>query len=166
MARRAKLSTGLLEIGLNHALYVREERLSTRRDACRIIYISDIHLRRGRSDKLCGQVVEAVHPPPSRVEAATLAREAGKEVAERLATTEGQHGGEVAKGADERAGEETEELVRRVAPVLEGFDAQLALQQDLVDTLRFVSPAIVVSEGLVELAGSGVSRRASFISQC
>ncbi len=111
-------------------------------------------------------VVEAVHPPPSRVQAATLAREAGKEIAERLATAEGQHGGQDARGATERSGDESEELVRRVAPVLESFDAQLALQQELVDTLRFISPAIVVSEGLVELAGAGVSRRADFIRQC
>lgn len=111
-------------------------------------------------------VVEAVHPPPSRVAAATLAREAGREVSEKLATSEGQHGGAAAVNAGERAAEETEELVRRVAPVLEGFDQQLDRQQALVDTLRFVSPAIVVSEGLVELAGAGVSRRSAFIAQC
>jgi predicted MPP superfamily phosphohydrolase len=55
------LSTGLLEIGLNLALHVREERLSTRHDACRLLYVSDIHLRRGRSERLCGQVIESVH---------------------------------------------------------------------------------------------------------
>jgi len=55
------LSTGVLEIGLNRALHVREERLSTRHDACRLMYVSDIHLRRGRSDRLCRQVIESVH---------------------------------------------------------------------------------------------------------
>ena len=55
------MSAALLEIGLNLALYVREERLSTRHDACRLMYVSDIHLRRGRSDKLCRQVIESVH---------------------------------------------------------------------------------------------------------
>lgn len=49
-----------LEIGLQGALHVREERLSLRSDACRLMYVSDIHLRRGRSDNLCRQVVESV----------------------------------------------------------------------------------------------------------
>lgn len=48
-----------LEIGLNHALHVREERLSVRHDACRLLYVSDIHLRNGRSDMLCRQVLDS-----------------------------------------------------------------------------------------------------------
>jgi hypothetical protein len=51
---------GALEIGLRRALHIREERLSTRHDACRLLYVSDIHLRRGRSDVLCGQVLDSV----------------------------------------------------------------------------------------------------------
>ena len=50
---------GLLEIGLTRALSVREERLSTRADACRLLYVSDIHLRSGRSELLCRDVVDA-----------------------------------------------------------------------------------------------------------
>lgn len=49
-----------LEIGLRHALHVREERLSTQPDACRLLYVSDIHLRNGRSDRLCRQVLDSV----------------------------------------------------------------------------------------------------------
>lgn len=49
-----------LEIGLHRALHIREERLSTRRDACRLLYVSDIHLRNGRCDTLCRQVLDAV----------------------------------------------------------------------------------------------------------
>lgn len=49
-----------LEIGLCRALHIREERLSTRHDACRLLYISDIHLTKGRSDVLCAQVLDAV----------------------------------------------------------------------------------------------------------
>ena len=49
-----------LEVGLHRALHVREERLSTRHEACRLLYISDIHLRNGRSPTLCGQVMDAV----------------------------------------------------------------------------------------------------------
>jgi uncharacterized protein len=54
------MSAAWLELGLNLALHVREERISTRRDACRLAYVSDIHLRRGRSDRLCRQVVHCV----------------------------------------------------------------------------------------------------------
>jgi predicted MPP superfamily phosphohydrolase len=49
-----------LEVGLRRALNVREERLSTRHDAYRLLYVSDIHLRKGRSDILCGQVLDSV----------------------------------------------------------------------------------------------------------
>jgi uncharacterized protein len=54
------LSGGALEVGLRRALHIREERLSTRPDACRLLYASDIHLRNGRSDTLCRQVLDAV----------------------------------------------------------------------------------------------------------
>ncbi|HYH66902.1 MAG TPA: metallophosphoesterase [Urbifossiella sp.] len=50
---------GPLTIGLNGALHVRVERLSIRPDPCRLMYVSDIHLRRNRSDHLCRQVVAA-----------------------------------------------------------------------------------------------------------
>ena len=55
-----QVSRGALEIGLGRPLHVREERLSTRPDACRLLYVSDIHLRPRRSDRLCRQVLEAV----------------------------------------------------------------------------------------------------------
>lgn len=57
--RKTKVPAGLLEMGLNGALHIREERLSTRHDACRLLYVSDIHLRQGRSDNLCRQVFES-----------------------------------------------------------------------------------------------------------
>jgi predicted MPP superfamily phosphohydrolase len=50
---------GPLEFGLTNALHVREERLSARHDACRLLYVSDIHLRNGRSETLCRQILEA-----------------------------------------------------------------------------------------------------------
>ena len=55
------MATGLLEIGLSEPLMIREERLSSRYDTCRLLYISDIHLRRGRSERLIQQVLDAVH---------------------------------------------------------------------------------------------------------
>ena len=56
-----RLLTGLLKVGFGQPLHVREERLSTRPDACRLLYVSDIHLRFGRSDTLCRQVLESVY---------------------------------------------------------------------------------------------------------
>ena len=59
---------GLLEVGLQQPLHIREERLTTRHDACRLLYVSDIHLRNGRTDRLCGQVMEAAqHSGPDLV---------------------------------------------------------------------------------------------------
>ena len=57
---RSPWLVGGLEVGLRRALHVREERLSTRHDACRLLYVSDIHLRKGRSDILCRQVLDSV----------------------------------------------------------------------------------------------------------
>jgi len=53
------MSAGLLSIGLNEMLHIREERLSLRPDACRLMYVSDIHLRPTRSKILCRQVLES-----------------------------------------------------------------------------------------------------------
>jgi predicted MPP superfamily phosphohydrolase len=56
---------GAMEIGLRRPLHVREERLSLRHDACRLLYVSDIHLRHRRSETLCRQISDAVagcHP--------------------------------------------------------------------------------------------------------
>lgn len=55
MARRY----GPLELGLRRPLHVREERLSTQDEGCRLLYVSDIHLRPSRSARLCLQVLEA-----------------------------------------------------------------------------------------------------------
>jgi uncharacterized protein len=53
------LSARLLTIGVKGALHIREERLSLRDDACRLMYVSDIHLRRTRAENLCRQVIES-----------------------------------------------------------------------------------------------------------
>lgn len=53
------MSAGRLMIGLSGVLHIREERLSMRHDACRLMYVSDIHLRPTRSDRLCRQVIES-----------------------------------------------------------------------------------------------------------
>src|SRR4029453_346710 len=54
------MSPSRLEIGLQGALHVREERISVRHDPCRLMYVSDIHLRPKRSENLARQVIRAV----------------------------------------------------------------------------------------------------------
>lgn len=57
-----------MEIGLNQALHVREERVSARPDACRLLYVSDSHLRHGRSDALVRQVMGCMNAAWDRKE--------------------------------------------------------------------------------------------------
>ncbi len=53
------MTVGGLEIGQKAPLAIREERLSARPDACRLLYVSDVHLRRGRSQCISQQVIAA-----------------------------------------------------------------------------------------------------------
>jgi predicted MPP superfamily phosphohydrolase len=64
------LIAGPLTIGLKGPLHIREEHLSNRRDACRLMYVSDIHLRPTRSECLCRQVIESARS--SRIDAVLL----------------------------------------------------------------------------------------------
>ncbi len=57
LAGESVLTAGPLEIGLQRTLQIREERLSNRPDACRLMYVSDIHLRQGRSKTLNRQIL-------------------------------------------------------------------------------------------------------------
>lgn len=50
----------MIEVGLKAALHIREERLSQHPDASRVLYISDIHLRRRLSAAISEQVLDAV----------------------------------------------------------------------------------------------------------
>ena len=117
---------------------------------------------------LVSVAVDAIYPPPSRVALVNLAREAASEAEARASAIEGDHGKGAARAGDRsarRALEVQEDLERRVQPVVEAFGEQLSRQQGLVDRLRFVSPAIVLHEGLNEVAGSGVARYRHFAGQ-
>jgi uncharacterized protein len=54
------LKPGPLEIGLWQPLQIREERLSEHPNACRVLYVSDIHLRQRRSRNLALQIIASV----------------------------------------------------------------------------------------------------------
>ncbi len=51
---------GSLSLGQHGPLHVREERLISGPASCRLLYVSDIHLRPQRSDFLCRQVIDAI----------------------------------------------------------------------------------------------------------
>ena len=57
-----------------------------------------------------------------------------------------------------------EEIERRVRPVVERYDRQLARQQRVVDRLRFLSPAIVAQDALNDVAGTGAARYRHFVA--
>jgi predicted MPP superfamily phosphohydrolase len=48
------------QFGLRRPLVVREEVVRREERPCRLAYVSDIHLRRGRSRRLAGQVIDAL----------------------------------------------------------------------------------------------------------
>lgn len=116
---------------------------------------------------LTSVAVDALQPMPSRVELVNLARAATSEAESQVSAIEGDHGAAVGAGdnAARRAVEVQRDLERRVQPVLAGFRGQLAEQQRLVDRLRFLSPAILLHEGLNDVAGSGVARHQHFSAQ-
>jgi ABC-2 type transport system permease protein len=58
-----------------------------------------------------------------------------------------------------------DEVARRVQPILEHFDHQLAQQQTVVDRFRYLSPAVVAYEAINDVAGTSASRYRHFLRQ-
>lgn len=124
---------------------------------------------------LVGVAASEIYPVPSRLELIGASRDAAAEAAI-------QSGGILAKYYEDHpdlAPKEqpdkpnaylrffaVQELVaRRVEPLLARYDAQLAKQQQLVNGLRFLSPAIVTQEAMNDLAGTGAARYRHFTAQ-
>ena len=57
------------------------------------------------------------------------------------------------------------EVERRVRPVLDRYERQLAGQQRMVSRLRFLSPAILMQDALNDIAGTGMARHQHFMAQ-
>jgi ABC-2 type transport system permease protein len=62
----------------------------------------------------------------------------------------------VAVGAD---------VERRVKPVLDRYEQQLAGQQRIVSRLRYLSPAILMQDALNDISGTGAARHRHFMAQ-
>lgn len=110
--------------------------------------------------------VDTFYPPPSRIELLHQAREATQAAKGKLDRLEGRHDRKPqADGFAQRVVEVEEELARRSAPVLTELRDALRQRQELVDTLRFLSPAMVVQLALEDVAGSGAARHERFEAQ-
>jgi ABC-2 type transport system permease protein len=122
---------------------------------------------------LLNVAIKTAHPVPSRVEMIQAMRAASDEIfAQRsklMARYLEDHPELTGASSDTMAKlalrnvammEETE---RRVQPVLDRFDRQLTLQQNLVDRYRFLSPAILTQAALYDLAGSNTFRYKHFL---
>ena len=106
--------------------------------------------------------VEAAYPPPSRVALATAARDAAKASEQALEAIEGDHRAGTEQPAPGMDGGKTaaeRELLARLTPLRRGFEVALGRQQQTIDQLRVLSPALTTSEALVALAGEDVARR-------
>ncbi|MBT6434640.1 MAG: ABC transporter permease subunit [Deltaproteobacteria bacterium] len=110
--------------------------------------------------------VNSFYPPPSRIELLHEAREAAQDVEKELNTIEGRH------DVDPKAGEAAkkvisvqEELAKRSEPVLKELNEELRARQEILDALRFLSPAILIQMSLEDIAGAGSVRHDRFESQ-
>jgi ABC-2 type transport system permease protein len=110
--------------------------------------------------------VDSFYPPPSKMELLHEAKEAAQDIEKELAGLKGRHDVDPkSEGFAERVVNVQEELAKRSAPVLTEIREQLAQRQEMVDSLRFLSPAIVVQLALEDVAGSGAVRHQAFEEQ-
>jgi ABC-2 type transport system permease protein len=120
--------------------------------------------------------VTTLHPVPSRIELIQSVREASTEAVQQgsrlLAGYYEDHPEYAPRDGKPDPGDFSlrqlarQDLVeRRIQPVLERHEAQLARQQALVDRLRYLSPAIVAQEALHDAVGRGAPRYHHFLEQ-
>ncbi len=125
---------------------------------------------------LINLVVTSIHPVPSRVLLTQAARRAANESQEegsRLLAQYFQDHPELMPGnAEINFKNQAQiyyavhaEVARRVEPVMQRFDHQLAAQQRMANRYRFLSPAIITQDALDDIAGTSATRYMRFRSQ-
>jgi ABC-2 type transport system permease protein len=117
----------------------------------------------------------SLYPVPSRVEMVQAMRRAGKEAQSQgsvlLAKYMEDHPELMPEGEKPQADFASltyavqMEVDKRVQPVLDQFDAQVARQQEFVDRFRFLSPAILAQSAMNDLAGTSLGRYQHFSRQ-
>jgi ABC-2 type transport system permease protein len=58
-----------------------------------------------------------------------------------------------------------EDVARRARPVVDRYEQQLARQRQMIDRLRFFSPAVLMQDALSDIAGTGSPRHRHFLEQ-
>jgi len=116
-----------------------------------------------------------LHPIPSRAEIVALERDEEQQVAEEaaavLARYYDDHPELLPPGSIDEVDFQTqafaveEEVRQRLAPLRERYTRQLQGQQDVTRAFRWISPSILVHEGLLTLAGTGDDRMDHFEGQ-
>lgn len=117
-----------------------------------------------------------MYPVPSRVEMIQAVREASDEAnanGSKLLSKYYEDHPELAAGDAQQAMNDFNiirvavgsEVERRVRPVLDRYERQLAGQQRMVSRLRFLSPAILMQDALNDIAGTGMARHQHFMAQ-
>ena len=114
---------------------------------------------------LASVAVDTIYPSPSRVELVNLARAAASDAESRTTAVEGDHGKPDSATSARQAVAMQAAFEKQIGPVQKRFREQHRRQQSLVDQLRFLSPAILLNEGLSDVAGSGVARHQHFSAQ-
>lgn len=110
--------------------------------------------------------VDTLYPPPSRIELMHEAREAARELKGQLDGLEGRHDINAKRGSlAKRVVDVKDELVSKSAPVLKAHRDRVRQRQGLLETLRFLSPALIVQLALEDIAGAGTNRHHAFEDQ-
>lgn len=121
-------------------------------------------------------VANAAFPVPSRVEMVQAMRVAADEAnaeGSRLLAGYYEDHPELAVGGSEQAMNDftiirvavDDDVERRVRPVIDRYDRQIESQQRTIDSLRFLSPAVLMQDALNDLAGTGTPRHRHFLAQ-
>jgi len=125
---------------------------------------------------LFNMAVTTLYPVPSRVEMVQAMRVASDEAnaagSTLLAGYYEDHP-ELAVGGAEQAMNDfnviriavNDDVEKRVRPIVDRYDQQIAGQQATIDRLRFLSPAVLMQDALNDVAGSGVPRHRWFLAQ-
>jgi ABC-2 type transport system permease protein len=120
--------------------------------------------------------VTTMYPVPSRVEMVQATRVAADEAnasGSKLLARYYEDHPELATGDAQQAMNDfnvirvavSDEVEKRVRPVIDTYERQIARQQMAIDRLRFLSPAVLMQDALNDIAGTGVARHRHFMAQ-
>jgi ABC-2 type transport system permease protein len=125
---------------------------------------------------LFNMAATSLYPVPSRVEMVQAMREAQDEAnkggSQALARFYEDHP-ELATGDPAQAMNDfnvvrvavNDDVERRVRPVVNRYEQQIGKQQQAIDSLRFLSPAILMQGALNDIAGTGTDRHRHYLAQ-